>query len=79
MVKEFIVVRDKTGKIIQDGDVVVCLEPIEGYLAMNGLYTVKEVLNESGRISICSDLTGREGHFKSTRFKVVDLTNLPQW
>lgn len=68
--------KDQNGKIINIGDVVVCLDPIEDFIALNGLYTVVDVLIDSGRIAIKPDLTGRLGHYNASRFKIVDLTNL---
>ena len=73
------VVFDRNGVMIEPGDVVVCVEPIDGFIALNGLYTVKDVLPEEFRIAIEPDLSGKLGHFKASRFEVVDLTNLPQY
>ena len=73
---EFKFVVDIHGKPIERGDVVVCLEPIDGYLVYGGLYTVAGVIQGEGRIIIDPDLSSKEGHFRSTRFEIVDLSNL---
>lgn len=54
---------------IKAGDKVKCVDPIEGYLEHKE-YIVVDVLPASLRIVINPDLTGKEGHYKATRFVV---------
>ena len=71
-------VFDRSGNIIENGDVVVCLYPIDGKLSLNRLYTVKETISLEGQVIVQSDFIGRFGRYNARRFQKVDLTNLPQ-
>lgn len=71
------IVFDRKGVVIEPGDVVVCVKPIDGYLALGGLYTVDSLTLEADGVVINPDKSGHEGHYPASRFEVVDLTNLP--
>lgn len=64
--------KDNKGQIIQKGQTVACVDPIEGYLKLNATYEVLDLLEASGRIVVNPDARGKEGHYKSTRFVIIE-------
>ena len=64
--------KDNKNQEIIVGKLVECVDPIEGFLEKNKRYEVLGILEESGRIVINPDARGMEGHYKATRFELVE-------
>lgn len=63
--------KDKNGTELKIGQLVTCVEPLEGFLE-DKEYKILGLLEDSGRIVINPDKRGIEGHYKSTRFVVKE-------
>lgn len=59
---------DKNNVEIKIGDVVECIDPIEGCLVKGKTYKVQGLREEEKRIVIIPDERNLEGHYLSRRF-----------
>lgn len=63
--------KDKLGQELKVKDLVLCVDPIEGFLLKDKVYEVKDLRESDGRVVLIPDERGMEGHYKSSRFERV--------
>lgn len=64
--------KDMFGNEIIENCEVVCEDPIEGCLSKNKKYLIKALRPDEGRVVLIPDDRGLEGHYKSSRFRVLN-------
>ena len=52
---------------LKEGDLAICVTPLEGYTTVGAPYLINKVLTEAGRFSITDD-NGKECHARMDRF-----------